>query len=120
MDERSFETAIAHLADIEEPLARALVWGAAWDATRDGEVAASDYVDLVLGNIATETESTTMRLSLTQLLQVARQYVDPAVRDETITRVGDALWELAQAFAGGVLGELAVPHHRPRHRLGLC
>jgi aminopeptidase N len=77
------------------------VWGAAWDATRDGEVAASDYVDLVLGNIATETESTTMRLSLTQLLQVARQYVDPAVRDETITRVGDALWELAQAAEAG-------------------
>jgi aminopeptidase N len=101
MDDRSFTTAIAHLADIEDPLARALVWGSAWDATRDGEVAASDYVDLVLGNISTETESTTMRLSLTQLLQVARQYVDPAVRDETITRVGDALWELAQAAEAG-------------------
>jgi aminopeptidase N len=101
MDERSFETAIAHLADIEDPLARALVWGSAWDSTRDGEVAASDYVDLVLGNIATETESTTIRLSLTQLLQVARQYVDPAARDETITRVGDALWQLAQAAEAG-------------------
>jgi aminopeptidase N len=101
MDDESLDTAIAHLADIEDPLARALVWGSAWDSTRDGEVAASDYVDLVLGNIATETESTTIRLSLTQLLQVARQYVDPATRDETITRVGDALWELAQAAEAG-------------------
>jgi aminopeptidase N len=101
MDDESLDTAIAHLADIEDPLARALVWGSAWDSTRDGEVAASDYVDLVLGNIATETESTTIRLSLTQLVQVARQYVDPAVRDETITRVGDALWRLAQSAEAG-------------------
>jgi aminopeptidase N len=97
MDPESWEFAIDKLADIEDPLARALVWGAAWDATRDAEVAASNYVDLVLGNIATETESTTMRLALTQLTQVARLYVAPEKRDATIERVGDALWELASS-----------------------
>jgi aminopeptidase N len=101
MDESSWQFAIDKLADIDDPLARALVWGAAWDATRDAEVAASDYVDLVLGNIATETESTTMRLSLTQLTQVARLYVAPEKRAATIERVGDALWELAQAAEAG-------------------
>ncbi len=101
MDDASWEFAIDRLADIEDPLARALVWGAAWDATRDAEVAASDYVDLVLGNIATETESTTIRLSLTQLTQVARLYVAPEKRDATVERVGDALWELAQGAAAG-------------------
>jgi aminopeptidase N len=101
MDSSSWDFAIDKLADIEEPLARALVWGAAWDATRDAEVAPSDYVDLVLGNIATETESTTIRLSLTQLTQVARLYVAPEKRAETIERVGDALWELAQAAEAG-------------------
>src|SRR5690606_23620421 len=63
--------------------------------------APSDYVDLVLNNIATETESTTMRLSLTQLQQVARSYVAPEKRDATIRRVGDALWALAQDAAPG-------------------
>lgn len=101
MDDASWEFAIDRLADIEDPLARALVWGAAWDATRDAEVASSDYVDLVLGNIATETESTTIRLSLTQLTQVARLYVAPEKRDATIERVGDALWELAQSAEAG-------------------
>lgn len=101
MDDASWQVAIDHLADIQDPLARALVWGAAWDATRDAEVAPSDYVDLVLGNIATETESTTIRLSLTQLTQVARTYVAPAKQDETIRRVGDALWQLAQDAAPG-------------------
>ncbi len=48
-------------------------WPGRWSGARRGtrpatrEVAPSDYVDLVLGNIATETESTTIRLSLTQL-----------------------------------------------------
>ncbi|CAN5279939.1 aminopeptidase N [soil metagenome] len=101
MDERSLDTAIAHLADIEDPLARALVWGSAWDSTRDAEVSPSDYVDLVLGNIATETESTTMRLSLSQLVQVARTYVSPEKQEATIRRIGDALWQLAREAKAG-------------------
>jgi aminopeptidase N len=101
MDDASWAFSIENLARIEDPLARALVWGAAWDATRDAETAASDYVDLVLGNIATETESTTIRLSLTQLTQVARLYVAPAKRAATIERVGDALWVLAQGAEAG-------------------
>jgi aminopeptidase N len=101
LDDDSLTVAVKHLKDIENPLARAVVWGAAWDATRDGEMRASDYVQLVLGNIATETESTTIRLSLTQLATVARSYVDPAVRDETIERVGTELWALARVAEAG-------------------
>jgi aminopeptidase N len=101
MDDDSLQFAIDKLADIDDPLARALVWSSAWDATRDAETPASDYVDLVLANIASETESWTLRNTLTQLIQVARQYVSPETRDATITRVGDALWELAVAAAPG-------------------
>ena len=36
LDEKSFETALTKLSQIEDPLARALVWGSVWDATRDG------------------------------------------------------------------------------------
>ena len=95
LDDASLETAIAHLKDIENPLARAIVWGAAWDATRDGETAARDYVRLVLNNIASETESTTIRTTLLQLAQVARSYVEPATRHDTVVEVADALWSLA-------------------------
>ena len=51
-DDASLTVALAHLKDIESPLARALVWGSVWDSTRDGETPASDYVSLVLDNIA--------------------------------------------------------------------
>jgi aminopeptidase N len=96
LDADSLSVAMDHLADIDDPLARAILWGAAWDATRDAETRPSDYVHLVLNNIAAETESTTIRTTLTQLTTVARVYVDPAVRAATISAVGDGLWELAK------------------------
>ncbi|MCU1528873.1 MAG: aminopeptidase, partial [Frondihabitans sp.] len=101
LDERSLASAIKHLSKIKNPLARAIVWGSVWDATRDAETAASNYVRLVLDNIATETESTTIRTTLTQLTQVARSYVDPAKREATIVEVGNGLWALARGAEAG-------------------
>ena len=101
LDERSLATAVAHLADISDPLARSLVWGAAWDQTRDAESAASDYIDLVLGNIGRETESTTVRTTLGQLQTAAALYVTPEHRDAARTRVADGLWALAQGAEAG-------------------
>ncbi|WP_066515506.1 aminopeptidase N [Curtobacterium ammoniigenes] len=101
LDEHSRRTAIEHLAAIASPLARSIVWGAMWDATRDAEAPASDYVRLVLGNIATETESTTIRTTLTQLLLTTRSYVARDRVDETIRHVGNALWQLASTAESG-------------------
>ncbi len=101
LDEKSLSVAMEHLEDIDDPLARSIVWGAAWDATRDAEASPSDYVQLVLNNIAAETESTTIRTTLSQLLQVARYYVAPSRRDETIELVGDGLWLLATEAHSG-------------------
>jgi len=96
LDGESLAIAIDHLSDIADPLTRALVWGSAWDSTRDAEMAPSDFVDLVLGNIATETESTTVRTTLAQLATTARMYVSPDRRENTIRRIADAMRELAE------------------------
>ncbi|KRB38008.1 aminopeptidase N [Microbacterium sp. Root180] len=101
LDERSLQTAIGHLAKISDPLARSLVWGAAWDQTRDAEASASDYVDLVLRNIGSETESTTVRTTLAQLQLAANSYVAPDKRDLTRQKVADALWALAEGAEAG-------------------
>ncbi|WDG19701.1 aminopeptidase N [Microbacterium sp. Clip185] len=126
LDDRSLATAVAHLSKISDPLARSLVWGAAWDQTRDAEASASEYVQLVLGNIATETESTTVRTTLAQLQLTANAYVDPAKRDATRVAVADGLWELAQGAAAGSDSQLqfvtafasaaATPEHFARVR----
>ncbi|MDO9063081.1 MAG: aminopeptidase N [Microbacterium sp.] len=101
MDPESLEVAIEHLAEFRDALPRTLVWGSVWDATRDAEVPGRDYVRLVLGNIGAETESTTVRTTLTQLLQTARTYVDPATRSSVLAEIGAALWRLAQDAADG-------------------
>ena len=101
LDEESRAAAVEHLAEITDPLARALVWGSFWDATRDGEVPASEFVRLVVNNIASESESTTLRTTLGQLLLAARSYVAPARREQTLTAVADALWAFAQSADEG-------------------
>jgi len=101
LDERSLRTAIEHLGDIADPLARSLVWGAAWDQTRDAEASASDYIDLVLRNIGAETESTTVRTTLAQLQLAANSYVAPAHRQATREKVAEGLWGLLQSADAG-------------------
>ena len=52
LDERSLDTLVTSIETIDDSLARALCWGAAWDMTRDAEMSASDFVTLVLSGIA--------------------------------------------------------------------
>ncbi|MER7445554.1 aminopeptidase N [Microbacterium sp. NPDC097977] len=121
LDEKSLATAIAHLADISDPLARSLVWGAAWDQTRDAETAASDYIDLVLGNIGRETESTTVRTTLAQLRTAATLYVTPEKRLAARQKIADGIWALAESaesgsdsqlqFVTAFAGSLVTPEH---------
>ena len=57
LDDRSLETVTSGLSRLDDSLARALCWGAAWDMTRDAEMSATDFVKLVLANIAAETDA---------------------------------------------------------------
>ena len=101
MDEQSLAVALEHLSDIEDPLTRALILGAAWDATRDAEVNPRDFIKLVLGNIAHETESTTMLTLLRQLVTVGRFYVKQSERETVLAEIADALLTLAKTATAG-------------------
>ena len=101
LDDKSWSTAINHLADFDDSLARALIWGAAWDATRDAETSPRDFIKLVLNNIAEETESTTMLTLLRQLLTTVNFYVAEPFRKETSELVADTLLTLARNAEAG-------------------
>lgn len=100
-DDRSLKTVTTRLRDISDPLARALVWGAMWDATRDAQVRAGEFIDLVLNNISAETNSTMMRTLLNQLTTAAKLYSAPKKRDQAIDRIALTLWGLAQEAKAG-------------------
>jgi aminopeptidase N len=101
LDDSSWKTALDNLSKFEDSLARTLVWGAAWDATRDAEANPRDFIRLVLNNIASETESTTMLTLLRQLVTTANTFVAPEYRESVISEVGAGLLKLARSAQPG-------------------
>jgi aminopeptidase N len=77
LDDVSLATAVAGVGSITDPLARALVWSAAWDMCRDGQMAARDYVAMVLAGIDRETLPSTVRSLLGQCTTAIFRYADP-------------------------------------------
>jgi aminopeptidase N len=80
LDRRSLETLKAHLRDIDDPLARALAWGALWDMTRDSELRAREYVALSLDHIDVETDASTMESFLGRTELTVERYCAPGHR----------------------------------------
>lgn len=101
MDAHSRSTAVKHLSSLNDSLARALIWGSFWDSTRDAEIGATEFIDLVLAHIETETASTTLRTVLGQLSLAANAYVAPEHREAATQRIADALWRFASNAVAG-------------------
>lgn len=101
LDNKSWQTALEHLSDIEDPLARTIVWGAALDASRDAEADPADFIRLVLAHIATETESTTMMTLLRQLVTTGNLYVNAEARQSALSQIADGLLHLARNAEAG-------------------
>jgi aminopeptidase N len=101
LDERSLATATAHLKDFSQSLPRTLVWNSAWDAARDGETPARRYVELVLANVAAESDSSVILVQLRQLATTLNFYVAEEHREATTAAAADRLWELASEVPAG-------------------
>ncbi len=102
LDDASLKTAIEHVDAFEDSLPRSMVFAAAWDMTRDGEMAGRDFIDLVLNNIGAESESTVVLMLLRQMSTSLDLYVQPVAAEHVQGKTGDALWSLAgEAEAGG-------------------
>lgn len=101
LDERSMATAISSLASFEDSLPRALVWGAAWDMTRDGEMRTRDWVDLVLANIGHETDAWAVTRIPASTALAVNFYSDPAHRSELRATWESGLRELLLAAEPG-------------------
>ncbi len=106
LDERSLTTAVADLRLLDDSLARALCWGAAWDMARDAELAASDYVRLVLRNIGSETDSFGIRAIPAYASLAVNFYSDPARRDALRLEWEGGLRDLLHAAEPGSNAQL--------------
>ncbi len=88
LDERSLATLVSAIDTLEDSLARALCWGAAWDMTRDAEMSTSDFVALVLRGIGSESDLT----AVGALIRYAKQAVDTYSAPENRERL-KSTWE---------------------------
>jgi aminopeptidase N len=108
LDERSTATVLANPRGFTNSLPRALVLGAAWDMTRDAQMSPRDFCDLVLDTLPGETDSTLLRVLLSQLQTAARLYVATAHRHQTLALVTARLRELAGSAKPGSDAQLQL------------
>ena len=73
---------LEHIGEIEDSLARTVIWSSLWESVRDGELAAREFVKLVAAHAAAETHPSVQERLLAQATQAVRQYVDPAWEGE--------------------------------------
>jgi aminopeptidase N len=91
LDPHSTETLLASISEFTESLPAALCWAAAWDMCRDGELAARDYLRLVMTGIGSITDIGVTQTLLRQADVALRRYTDPAWRETGLSYVASAL-----------------------------
>ena len=94
LDPASLRTATGSLSNFTDSLPATLVWGAAWDMTRDGEFGARDFASLVLSNIESVRDPSVMQTLLRQLSGALGSYVAPENRDAASALAASQLAQL--------------------------
>ena len=108
LDAESLAVAMEHLRHLDDPLARTLLWSAAWDMVRDGELPSRRFQQLVLANLTGESSSSVVRTLLQRLETVAGPYAAVEDREGRTEQAADAVWALAQEAEAGSDAQLQL------------
>ncbi len=108
LDGRSLATTIESIGEVRESLPRSLLWGAAWDMTRDAEMAARDYLRLVLGGLRAENDISMVQTLLARAALAVDAYGEPAHRSAARQQLTDGALALLEAAAPGSDQQLAL------------
>jgi aminopeptidase N len=84
-----------------DSLPAVLCWSAAWDMARDGEMAARDYVRLVMSGISSVADISVVQTLLRQAGQAVRRFADPGWRATGLALMAGTLRELLQSAPAG-------------------
>jgi aminopeptidase N len=106
LDEASAKTSATGLRDIDDRVSRALIWGAAWDMTRDAEMSTTDYLNMILGADLGSIEIGVAQQLLLQARSAIEQFGNPANRAAN-----------RDALAGSLIEALAKTEPGSDHQL---
>jgi aminopeptidase N len=107
LDEASLRTAVRSIGEFTESLPAALCLAAVWDMCRDAEMAARDYVRLVLSGVDAIEDISVVQSVLRYASTAARRYADPAWRPAGLEQIADALRDLLAGAEPGSDHQLA-------------
>ncbi|MFD9129775.1 aminopeptidase N [Kitasatospora sp. NPDC059571] len=107
LDEDSLAVVTEHLGDFADSLPRALCWASAWDMTRDGELAARDYLALALSGLGRESDIGVVQSVHRQVKLALESYADPAWREQGLQIWAAAAEQQLLAAAAGSDHQLA-------------
>ena len=107
LDARSLRTLVESIGSFTDSLPAALCWSAAWDMCRDAEMAARDYVQLVMLGVSSVTDISVVQTLLRQAGQAVRRFADPGWRETGLALIADALRGLLHEAEPGSDAQLA-------------
>ena len=100
-DDRSVATMKKYLGQLDDSLARGLIWASLWDSTRDGELSASDYIEIALGALMGEKDISMITATFTQIDTAIWAYLAPKNRDAVRLSVANTAQELLDSATPG-------------------
>jgi aminopeptidase N len=86
LDTQSRDYVLAHLRDVHDVFARALLWGSLWDSVRVAQLAPSEYLDLALRLLPNETDLSLVQSILGNSTTALDRYVSDKTRAELVPR----------------------------------
>jgi aminopeptidase N len=107
LDDHSLRTLVNQIGSFTDSLAAALCWAAAWDMCRDGEMAARDYVRLVMSGLSSVADISVVQTLLRQAGQAARRFADPGWQAAGLALMAGTLRDLLLAAEPGSDAQLA-------------
>ncbi|MFF2806939.1 aminopeptidase N [Streptomyces sp. NPDC058000] len=111
-DAASWETAARALSGLPDPLTRAVVWNAARDLVRDGELTPTAYLDAARDHLPQETDLAIVQGVLAfARTQIADRYLPPEARRDALTTL--------TALSRDILRRTEGPGHGPEAGLRL-
>ncbi|HEY1914452.1 MAG TPA: aminopeptidase N, partial [Streptosporangiaceae bacterium] len=101
LDEHSLSTLIRVIGRFADSLPAGLCWAAAWDMCRDAEMAARDYLSMVLNGLDSVRDISVLQTLLNQVRQAVRGFGDKPWQRTGLERLAGALRDHLLAAAPG-------------------
>ncbi|MGU3643711.1 aminopeptidase N [Microbacterium sp. C23T] len=107
LDAPSTDAVAAHLSSIEDPVARAVIWAALWNSTRDGNLPVTRFVEIAGDHATRETNIALTTDAITHAAVAIGRYAASDARAPLAEAWLDTCWAALWAAAPGSDAQLA-------------